>query len=161
MHEDGGKMAVYESNREVRAFISPFTRPSYFISILSQGVQSYNKGSVLLGPAYIVVACNCSLDSSLKAYSEWCEWCRCDSCGGKVISKSLRASMQGYNNSDDFPPHRTAPDLSSDLALLVILVVTSTWGVLYASSLPYRQAYLVGAAAAGFTLTRLAKWFGY
>jgi len=133
LHEDGGEMAIFERN--------------------TKGVSSLSNGAVLYGPAYKVVSCNCSVNTKLKSFAEWCDWCRCVNCGGKNLPRHLR----------DLDSSRTygMPDLNSDLVLVVGLVVCCTFGMMYAHEQPYRHLYIMGVVGASFTLARIAKILGY
>ncbi len=40
---------------------------------------------IVLGPTYKVISCDCAKNRTLKSFDEWCEYCRCEKCGGKNI----------------------------------------------------------------------------
>jgi hypothetical protein len=37
----------------------------------------------VIGPTFKVVSCDCPSNKCFKSIEEWCEFCRCQNCGGK------------------------------------------------------------------------------
>ena len=131
-----------------------------------QGVTSYHRGSVLLGPSLRVVSCNCSLNKKLKSFGEWCEWCRCNKCGGKVISSSMRARAGASNYEDSYfdSSARTSlgmRDVNSDLFVLATLILGVGYSLFSAAAEPFRLFTVVGAVSAVMCAGRVCRYFGY
>ena len=107
----------------------------------------------MIGPAFKVVSCNCSLNRKLQSFGEWCEWCRCEKCGGKVLP----------NMGDGGPYQRTLsmPDLSSDLVAFVATVFIAGGGMMYAHDQPFKNMYIVGGIGAVFIGRRVGRALGY
>ncbi len=105
-----------------------------------------------MGPAYKVVSCNCSLDKNLQSYSEWCEWCRCVECGGKVLPK-----MKNESSSRTL----IMPDISSDLIIFVAVCTIAVMGPLYTHEQPFKNIFMMGFAGIAFMGYRIGRAFGY
>ena len=122
----------------------------------------------MLGPALRVVSCDCSLNKNLKSFGEWCEWCRCDSCGGKVISRSAR-TRAGAGSADSDSSYfdtvaRTAlgmRDITSDLLVFVVLVVSAGYSLMNAGSEPFRLFLVMGGVSAVMCVARICRYGGY
>lgn len=135
--------------------------------IPQQDVQSFCKGSVLLGPALRVVTCDCSQNKSLRSFGEWCEWCRCAHCGGKTISHSARAKAGGaYADSESFfdSAARTSlgmRDITSDLLVLGALLVAAGYALMNAAAEPFRLFLVIGGVSAAMCFARVCRYGGY
>ncbi len=125
----------------------------YFTVLSLQGVVTLVKDKVLLGPAYIVVSCNCSLNTALKNSAEWCEWCKCAKCGGKLLPKSAKDFTSGRKFD--------LPDVNADLILFGGLMGSLFITLSYASGYPYRHVYIVGCIGTTYCVTRFLRNFGY
>ena len=144
----------------------------YILSACSchQDVKSFCQGSVLLGPALRVISCDCSLNNSLKSFGEWCEWCRCDHCGGKAISRSARARAGAGSGADAAESSyfdtaaRTSlgmRDITSDLLVFGVLVVAAGYALMNTSGEPFRLYLVMGGVAATMCLARVCRYGGY
>ena len=104
-----------------------------------------------MGATYKVVSCNCSLNKALQSYSEWCEWCRCEKCGGQILPRV----------SDS--PSRTLEMLliNTDIAVLVAIVIISVMGSMYAHDHPYKSVYTMGFVSIAFIGLRIGRVCGY
>ena len=104
-----------------------------------------------MGAAYKVVSCNCSLNKALQSHGEWCEWCRCENCGGKVLPRMTNSPSRTLN----------MPDLSSDLIVLVAVLTIAVMGSMYAHDHAYKNIYIMGFVSLSFIGFRIGRFFGY
>lgn len=100
------------------------------------------------------------MDDSLKSYYDWCEWCKCIDCGGKVIPKHLR---KGYNEAESNSSSRIVmmSDINGELILLLVLLIGASWGEIYSFYTPYKQIHVVGVIFFAITATRIGKIVGF
>lgn len=109
------------------------------------------------GSFYRVVSCNCPRDPSLKSFLDWCEWCQCEDCGGRVIPANLREG--GGKGSS--PRLVIMPDVTAELFLFIVVMVGVWWGSIYSYHTPFRQVHIIGGVLAAITGVRVAKIFGF
>ena len=100
------------------------------------------------------------MDNSLKTYHEWCEWCKCIDCGGKVIPKHLR---KGYDETEN---HSTSSavlmsDITGELVLFIVLLIGASWGEIYSFNTPYKQIHVIGVIFFAITAARIGKIVGF
>jgi hypothetical protein len=147
--------AVYETQLQVP---TPLSSPlSYDPSphLSSKDVTAHSDGAVLEGSFYRVISCNCPRDGSLKSFADWCEWCRCNECGGKVIPAHLRGVREPS------PRIVLMPDVTLELFLLLAVLVGVSWGSIYSYHTPYRHVHVIGGVLAAVTGVRIAKICGF
>lgn len=115
-HEDGGSNAVFEPLEYVSSLNStlPFLNLVYkYLLLQTDEVQLICGDKIVMGPTYKVVSCDCAKNKALKTFDEWCEYCRCEQCGGKNI-------VFGSNGRPATGPEFT---LHIDLVLWVLLLL--------------------------------------
>lgn len=58
---------------------------SYYCIPQSDELVLVHGDKIVVGPTYKVIFCDCAKNKALKSFDEWCEYCRCEKCGGKNI----------------------------------------------------------------------------
>lgn len=96
--------------------------------------------AIVMGPTYRVISCDCAKNKELKTFEEWCEFCRCENCGGKNIVRPRQNDAFGRDNNA----------FSINLDLLLWLVVTSVAGnvIFFSSDQLYINLHATGIVAA-------------
>lgn len=101
-HEDGGYKAIFEAIQPCNA-------------------QKQVCDGIVEGPTYKVVKCFCPTNRAFKSANEWCEWCRCPTCGyGKLINPAAA--------NDDSDKPRLHLDMAVILVLGFALFYANYWG---------------------------------
>ena len=118
VHEDGGKYAIFEK--------------------VDSYLNNHQNNDVVIGSTYKVVSCACYKDKNLKFVSEYCDWCRCQKCGGNQIHNKNNdnsfTSSSGNNNNTNKSNEElvaeylqmfnfTIDDINSDIIVVFILFI--------------------------------------
>lgn len=130
LHEDGGRLAIYSQNDATT-------------------LVEINE-TTFLGPSYRVVSCKCAADPSLKTASEWCEFCRCLTCGGQHAQQKndegISRRSERYRKLIHILP-QGAKSLTLSGVLVVCLVGVAFFNVQYSYYHLYRVLYTTAAVA--------------
>lgn len=106
-----------------------------------------------------MVSCRCFEDKSLtKGRIEWCDWCRCYDCGGR-INKTHTTDEDGGGSW--ISRYITVPDTNADLALLIGLFGSLVWTVMYVNDYLFRVLHCLGCICAVFCAHRMVTFLGY
>lgn len=99
---------------------------------------------MIIGCTHRVIWCDCSKNHTLKTFDEWCEWCKCENCGGKNGTFINRYQ----------PPTPFAINLDG----LVVLAMYAIAGILIYYS-RQQQLYVILYAIAGVSTILLLRSF--
>jgi hypothetical protein len=86
-HEDGGVNAILEEvdvDVQVSVVVLFIHSKKFYSFFPLQTVKVVgNKNSIIVGCTHRVIWCDCPKNVSLQTFNDWCEWCKCENCGGK------------------------------------------------------------------------------
>lgn len=104
-------------------------------------IQQIRGDDIVMGPTFKVISCDCPMDRTLKSFDEWCEFCKCENCGGKGHIQRTGAS--------DGP----SVTINLDFALWALIALVGGYAIVFSCDQLYMNFYAV-AIVACICLTR-------